>query len=457
MKTLMPFRFGCTRYGFVRVHTGHAGSSRTGSEHAASDRAASGHAASDRAASGHAASGRAASGHAIPVRAGFTAALAALAAVVLILFAPMVSAADAPGMHGVWLTTDYPTRTARPGDTANLKLKLQNYNSAPEVLELRVGGLPAGWKAVILGAGSPVASAMPGINENVALQLRVDVPNDAKAGSYRLLLSAGGNSQRADLPVAIVIGQELPAKLQLRAKLPSLRGTPKSSFEYQFTAQNESDKDLIVRFGADAPPGFQATFSEGYGSQEISSIPIEAGQSKDMKAKIQPPENTPANDYPVRINANAEGTEAGAEVTLQVTGQPTLRLSGPEGRLSGEAQAGSETQFLLTLANEGSAPASNVELTANAPAQWKVEFNPKLMPQIAPGQKIEISALVTPSSKAVSGDYMATLRASGNGASTSAEFRVTVTTSTLWGILGILIIAIALMVAVGAVSRFGRR
>ena len=270
MKTLMPFRFGCTRYGFVRVHTGHAGSSRTGSEHAASDRAAS----------GHAASGRAASGHAIPVRAGFTAALAALAAVVLILFAPMVSAADAPGMHGVWLTTDYPTRTARPGDTANLKLKLQNYNSAPEVLELRVGGLPAGWKAVILGAGSPVASAMPGINENVALQLRVDVPNDAKAGSYRLLLSAGGNSQRADLPVAIVIGQELPAKLQLRAKLPSLRGTPKSSFEYQFTAQNESDKDLIVRFGADAPPGFQATFSEGYGSQEISSIPIEAGQSK---------------------------------------------------------------------------------------------------------------------------------------------------------------------------------
>ncbi len=41
--------------------------------------------------------------------------------------------------------------------------------------------------------------------------------------------------------------------------------------------------------------------------------------------------------------------------------------------------------------------------------------------------------------------------------STSADFRITVATSTLWGIIGIVIIAIALLVAVGAVARFGRR
>ena len=39
----------------------------------------------------------------------------------------------------------------------------------------------------------------------------------------------------------------------------------------------------------------------------------------------------------------------------------------------------------------------------------------------------------------------------------SADFRITVTTSTLWGIVGIGIIAIALLVLLGAVARFGRR
>ena len=41
--------------------------------------------------------------------------------------------------------------------------------------------------------------------------------------------------------------------------------------------------------------------------------------------------------------------------------------------------------------------------------------------------------------------------------SASADFRITVTTSTLWGIVGIGIIAIALLVLLGAVARFGRR
>jgi uncharacterized membrane protein len=39
----------------------------------------------------------------------------------------------------------------------------------------------------------------------------------------------------------------------------------------------------------------------------------------------------------------------------------------------------------------------------------------------------------------------------------SSDFRITVTTSTLWGIVGVGIIAAALLVLVGAVARFGRR
>jgi len=50
-----------------------------------------------------------------------------------------------------------------------------------------------------------------------------------------------------------------------------------------------------------------------------------------------------------------------------------------------------------------------------------------------------------------------TLRASARGESASQTFRVAVTTSTMWGIIGALLIGVALLVMVGAVARFGRR
>ena len=65
---------------------------------------------------------------------------------------------------------------------------------------------------------------------------------------------------------------------------------------------------------------------------------------------------------------------------------------------------------------------------------------------------------MTPSERAIAGDYQTTIRASAaGGLSESANFRITVLTSTLWGAVGIAIIAIALLVVVFAVARFGRR
>jgi uncharacterized membrane protein len=52
---------------------------------------------------------------------------------------------------------------------------------------------------------------------------------------------------------------------------------------------------------------------------------------------------------------------------------------------------------------------------------------------------------------------MVAMTASGDGASASSDFRVTVRTSTMWGIVGVLVIAAALIVLVLAVVRYGRR
>ena len=106
-----------------------------------------------------------------------------------------VFAADPPAasaVKGLWLLTDYPSQTVRPGEVANIRFKLQNAGLAPETLALSVDGVPDGWKADVLGGGQPVAAAMPGINESTSLQLRVDVPKDAKPGSQTMTVQRQG-------------------------------------------------------------------------------------------------------------------------------------------------------------------------------------------------------------------------------------------------------------------------
>jgi uncharacterized membrane protein len=142
---------------------------------------------------------------------------------------------------------------------------------------------------------------------------------------------------------------------------------------------------------------------------------------------------------------------------LEATGSPKLRLSAKDERLSASAEAGATSQIELVVANEGSAPAENIEISATPPSGWKVEFDSKTIDRIDPNQKKSVMANVTPSAKAIAGDYMTPIKASAGGDSASADFRIAVTTSTLWGVFGIAIIAIALLVLVGAVFRFGRR
>ncbi|TMJ27111.1 MAG: hypothetical protein E6G95_11945 [Alphaproteobacteria bacterium] len=362
-----------------------------------------------------------------------------------------------PPVKGLWLLTDYPSQTVRPGEVANIRFKLQNSGLVPETLALSVQGAPEGWKADILGGGQPVAAAMPGINESSSLQLRVDVPKDAKPGSQTLTISAKGGSQAISLPVTLTIGTETPAKLTIKSRLPSLMGTPRSSYEYTLSVSNDSGKDLTVAMSAQAPANFGTSFTEGYGSNEISSIPIEAGQSKDIKVKVTPPRDVKAGTFPVLVKVAAEGATAEQRVTLQVSGQGRLSLTAKDGRLSGEATAGKTADYTLVVTNDGTAPLEEVEVSGSAPTNWKLEFNPKTIPSVAPNEKKEVQVAVTPSDKTIAGDYVASFRANAKGESSNADFRITVTTSTLWGIVGIGIIAVALLVLLGAVARFGRR
>jgi uncharacterized membrane protein len=360
-------------------------------------------------------------------------------------------------IKGLYLLTDYPAVTVQPGTTSTVSLKVRNYALTPERLTLSVAGVPEGWTATLLGGGQPIAAAMPATDDSVSFDLRLDVPKDAKIGTQTLTVTADGATSHVALPVAVMLAKELPAKLSLQPQLPELRGSSRSSFEYTLTIKNDSGKKLLVSLAADAPRNFDTSFTEAYGSQQLTAIPVDAGKSKDVKLKVSPPDTVDAGHYPVVARIGAEDAKASAEVSLDITGEPKLTLAGRDGLLSARATAGSESSVPVIVTNTGTAPADNIQLSGNAPNGWKVSFEPKTIDRIAPNQNKEVQALIRPPEKAIAGDYVTTLTASTRGENGTGNFRVTVTTSTMWGIAGIGIIAAALLIMVGAVARFGRR
>jgi len=382
----------------------------------------------------------------------------ALIAFALGLTASAAYAAEPPrDIKGLYLMSDYPAITVRPGTTSNIPLRLQNYGLGPQRYNLSVSGVPSGWTATLLGGGQPVAAAMPAPDASVALQLRLDVPASSGMSEQTLIVKAEGQGTEATLPVVVALAKELPAKLTVSSKLPSLRGSPKSNFEYTLTIKNDSGRNLTASFAADAPANFETSFTEAYGTQELSSIPIDAGQSKDIKLRVRPPSTIDAGKFPVKVTVKAEDASAQTELALDIVGQPQLQVSGRDGLLSARAVAAQQSSIPIVVTNTGTAPADNIALAATAPTGWKVTFQPATIDRLVPGKDAEVQALVTPSDKSLAGDYMTSIRATSRGENASGQFRITVTTSTVWGMAGAGVIGIALLLMLGAVARFGRR
>jgi len=73
------------------------------------------------------------------------------------------------------------------------------------------------------------------------------------------------------------------------------------------------------------------------------------------------------------------------------------------------------------------------------------------------GASQEVVAYVQPDSNAVTGDYAAVITASTPQASSNLELRVAVKTSTLWGVVAIIIIVLLACGLYFVFKKFGRR
>ncbi len=357
---------------------------------------------------------------------------------------------------GLTLYTLFPSRVVGIGDSITFQLQLGIWPDA-QVAQLNVTQLPANWTATFRGSGQIIQSAYVRPDNESTVDLGLTQPTDLKAGTYNFTVEATtSNGFKADLPLTVIVKEKLPPKLSLSVDLPTLVGTPSTTFSYNATLKNEGDEDLTVNLVADAPSDFQVTFQ--LAGQDVTSIPINASATKSISIQAKPVGTVQAGKYPITVTAQGGGAQANLDLQAQVTGESKLTITTSSGQLSGQAYIGKATPLKVEVQNNGSASARAIQLTSSAPTGWKVSFNPQQINEIPTGQQVEVTANVTPADNAVAGDYMVTVKAQPSGGTAqSTDFRITVLTSTLWGVAGIALIAIALGVVALAVVRFGRR
>lgn len=354
------------------------------------------------------------------------------------------------------LFTDYPSQVVGSGEGVTLDLSLRT-DTEPQIVSLEVLDLPENWTASFRGDGHIVESVFVQPEDVASVDLRVEPLEGIMPGTYTFNVVARGKGTVSELPVALTVEEQAPASLAFEVDLPNVRGKPSSTFRYNLTLKNEGDTDLTVDLQASAPPFFSVVFKSG--TQEVTNIPVKANGSERISVEAKGLTSTiPAETYPITVVARGDDTEATIELMAEVVGESSLTLTTPDGRLSGEAEVGKSTPVTLLLQNTGSAPARTIAISATEPNGWVVEFEPAEIEVIEPGQQTEVTARVRPADNALAGDYMVTFRAQPEGGtSQSIQYRTTVRTSTLWGIAGVGLIAVAVGVVGFAVSRFGRR
>lgn len=363
-------------------------------------------------------------------------------------------------LSGFWLTTSWPEMTLKPGENHSISLSLRNQNLPPQRAALEVTGVPEGWEWALKGGGREVTAAIVSPDSTERLTLDITPPKDAETDkSYPIEVRARTSEGTVSLPLLIRLSEveKVASGLSVEPELPALRGSARSTFSFKIRVKNEGEEDGLFNLAAKVPNGFHVRFKKGYGSEEITSIPINAGSTETVTMEVIPSRSVSAGQYEAGFEISGEGLTGTADLKLDVTGEPQVAIVGPQERLSGEAVAGKETTFTFTLVNTGTAPATDIEMTATQPTGWNVEFEPKEVAQIAPNSTAQVNVKITPSEQAITGDYMVNIRAANNDISQDVQFRVTVKTSTMWGAAGLGIIAIAALVLGGAVMRYGRR
>jgi len=355
---------------------------------------------------------------------------------------------------GLAITTPFPAVSVQPGESVTFDLTVSA--SDPSRVDLSLQGLPDGWSGSMSGGGNEVQSVFVDSGAPATVTLSLQVPDEAQAGRIPVTVVGRSGGTTARLELDLSIAEAGGGTVSLESDYPSLRGTVDTDFKFNLTLHNDTPGELTFALQADGPAGWDVTI-QPTGETRAASVTVAARATSRLEVSATPGTQAGADTYPINVTATAGDQQATAQLGVEITGSVEMQLTTPDERLNTTANAGSATDFPVVIVNNGTSPLTAVDLVGSGPTDWEITFDPATVDQIDPGTSAPATAHINPSSNAVAGDYQITLSASNADANESIDVRVTVETSPIWGIVGILLVVATIGGLVLVFRRYGRR
>jgi len=379
--------------------------------------------------------------------------VAALAALLVASYVPAFAAG------GLTLSTAYPSRTVKAGDSVSVSLGLENTSAAALTADLKAVSLPSGWTGDFEASSSQISQVyLKAASSDTSVTYKLAIPDDAAAGQYDVQLSADAGNGAADVlalhftidPKAANVGEST-----LTVDKAAQNGTSGSSLSFSLTLDNKSETDQTYSLSANAPVGWTATFKSD--STQVSSVSVKAGETAAVTLSLAIPSGAQAGENKFDIMAVSADQKLTTALDVTVTGSYSIELTTPSGRLNLDAFVNKKATLTLTVNNKSNTDINEIALSSSAPDGWTVAFDSDTIESIPAGGSQQVTAYVTPGKDAMAGDYTMTLTAKSANATDDAEIRVTVKTETSWGIVGLIIIAVLVVALVLIFRKYGRR
>lgn len=351
------------------------------------------------------------------------------------------------------ISTPYPGVAVEAGDQASFDLNVVAPDPTP--VQLEVSDLPDGWTGVFRGGGFEVDGVTAG---PVAPEVTLDVavPVDASDGIYDIGVTASDGRSSVSLALQVRVSAQAGGEVTLTPDFPGLRVPTGETASFSVELRNDTPGDLEFELTSAGPAGWEVT-AEPTSEPQATTIQVDAGSTAQVTVAATAPPGVESGQYQISVQASSPETQVQAEMIVEIVGSFSLDLTTSDQRLSTEVSADGPSEIPLVVTNTGTAPITNIELSATAPSNWDVSFGEQVVPQLAAAESVTVVASVTPSDQAIAGDYVITFQANSDEANTTVDIRTTVNPSAIWGFVGVALIVLTLVGLAWVFRRFGRR
>lgn len=364
------------------------------------------------------------------------------------------------------MSTSYPGITMKAGENASFNLNFSSSSGNGCDADLSIEEIPDGWEGYFSGNGSEISRvhiAGAGIGDSTdsgsTATFTLTVPDDAEEGTYEIKLKADAGSQGSDeLELKVIINETEAGQSSFTTEYPEQQGASGTAFSFDAVLTNSRGTAETYSLSADAPTGWTVSFTPSSESSQVASVPVEAGASENITIAVTPPETITEGEYTIPCTASSSSDTLTTELKVTITGSYKVELTTPTGNLSFDAYSNVKKSVTLKINNTGNVDLENLQLSASStPSDWEVTFSEDTIDTLAAGETKEITAYVTPSEDAVTGDYVTTLKVSNDETQSEAQFRVSVKVRTTWGIAAVAIIAALAAGLYFVFKKYGRR